>query len=76
MMHIMMKANPKMMIAEALGEGQLWECRTERVSSTLPIRESTSTTFHTKTWSICARRLERIDTTTEPEMEIDYGRNE
>jgi hypothetical protein len=25
----MMKTNPKMTIAEAFGEGQLWECRTE-----------------------------------------------
>jgi hypothetical protein len=38
--HTILKQNPKMTIAEALGEGQFWECKTENCHQPFPTERS------------------------------------
>jgi pyruvate/2-oxoglutarate dehydrogenase complex dihydrolipoamide acyltransferase (E2) component len=38
--HTIVKQNPKMTIAEALGEGQFWECKTENSHQPFPTERS------------------------------------
>jgi hypothetical protein len=86
-LHTMMKVDPKMTIAEALGEGQFWECKTEKCHQPFHSRKALAHHFvqaHAKDtregWEALSRRLTQkwamIDDVRSDEMEAETGQEQ